>query len=206
MPFQGIFASALNYGLLTWCNKLVGPALVALYFPLQPAASAFLSRIFLGSPIYLGRLASNSEFHLVFTSFYVRSTFLICHTVCICESYFIVNLAPWFPCWNSILGGFAIIFGLYLVTWVSYREKQPASGIIPHVSHPSDPLIPRVSSIGKIPYQLGHIFSGPSTSVPKVMDWKISGVCRFIYCIKMNSPDNISIILERNRKLMSLFV
>ncbi|GAB4834903.1 hypothetical protein Ancab_033170 [Ancistrocladus abbreviatus] len=48
---------------------------------------------------------------------------------------------------GSVLGGFLIISGLYLVTWASYKEKQAALGM----TSISDPLIKQKSSLPEGP-------------------------------------------------------
>ncbi|OEL37236.1 WAT1-related protein [Dichanthelium oligosanthes] len=52
--YAGIVASCMSYAIMTWANKILGPSLVSLYSPLQPACSTILSTIFLGAPVYVG--------------------------------------------------------------------------------------------------------------------------------------------------------
>ncbi|KAJ8615184.1 hypothetical protein MRB53_034556 [Persea americana] len=111
--YAGIAASAINFGITTWSNKIIGPTLVALYSPLQPFASAILSMIFLGSSIYLGRLYFGMFWPVAF-------------------------LGWW--CCIFIIGGLLIVAGLYLVTYASYIERQAALTVA-YANEASEPLL-----------------------------------------------------------------
>lgn len=162
--------------------------MVALYNPLQPAASAFLSRIFLGSPIYLGRFAHIKYLcgkillfvgHICTVMHYIHSAvmFIFCgiiHLINYGRAGVLSECCLFgllFTCENSVLGGILIIAGLYVVTWASLRERQAALDVvIPHVARGSEPLIQKDATLNKIPFQRGLIFSVPSSSIPKSSD------------------------------------
>jgi hypothetical protein len=91
---------------MTWANKILGPSLVALYNPLQPACSTLLSTMFLGTPIYVGRFGPSPN-----CIFYPLNSELV--DTCIFTRF-------------SVIGGLFIIAGLYLVTWARYKEAQSA--------------------------------------------------------------------------------
>jgi hypothetical protein len=46
----------MSYAIMTWANKILGLSLVDLYNPLNTAVSTDLSTIFLGAPVYTGRV------------------------------------------------------------------------------------------------------------------------------------------------------
>ncbi|KAL2611600.1 hypothetical protein R1flu_023292 [Riccia fluitans] len=52
--YAGVFASGLNFSLLTWANQHGGPVLVAAYIPLQAVFSGFLGVVILEDPLYAG--------------------------------------------------------------------------------------------------------------------------------------------------------
>jgi drug/metabolite transporter (DMT)-like permease len=54
IAFAGVFASAFAYGAMAWANKLVGPVLLIVFFPLLPLFTAILVWILDGIVISLG--------------------------------------------------------------------------------------------------------------------------------------------------------
>lgn len=88
------------------------------------------------------------------------------------RSLLVENLTQFFACGNSVVGGSLIIGGLYLFTWASYHERHAAMGgsIMPSAIRASQPLIHRDESGNRIVDQRGHLLSGASPSLHKVLD------------------------------------
>jgi drug/metabolite transporter (DMT)-like permease len=52
--YGGVVASGFNYSAMTWVNLKVGPGVVSMFLPLQPAFGALLSWLVLGESVFWG--------------------------------------------------------------------------------------------------------------------------------------------------------
>lgn len=52
--YAAIFCSSLNFFILGWANKYVGPGTTALYIPLQPLGTAIIGYVFLNAVLRIG--------------------------------------------------------------------------------------------------------------------------------------------------------
>jgi hypothetical protein len=54
--YGGIVASGFNYTIMTWVNQEIGPGVVSMFLPLQPAFGASLSFLVLGESVFWGTI------------------------------------------------------------------------------------------------------------------------------------------------------
>ena len=61
--YGGVVASGFNYSAMTWVNLKVGPGVVSMFLPLQPAFGALLSWLVLGESVFWGTVLGGGGHH-----------------------------------------------------------------------------------------------------------------------------------------------